>query len=100
MNYGGDVVVRLVGDLDASTAPWLLGRLCSSLSSADSAVYLDLSGVEFLDVSGARAVATIADAVRLAQVEIRVEGLRGAPLRTAKMVGLDQIVDADRSDEQ
>jgi anti-anti-sigma factor len=95
----GDVVVRLVGDLDASTAPWLLDRLWSS-PPAGSAVFLDLSGVSFLDVSGARAVARIVDAARLAQVEIRVEGLRGSPLRTARMVGLDQIVEIDRPDEQ
>ncbi len=98
-SHGAVIVVRLVGDLDASTAPWLLDRLCSSLRPA-AAVYMDLGGVAFLDVSGVRAVSTIADAVRLAQGEIRVEGLRGGPLRLAKMVGLDQIVEVDLPDEQ
>ena len=96
----GEVAVRLVGDLDASTAPWLLARLGTPLSSAGPAVYMDLSGVAFLDVSGVRALVTIADTVRLAQGEIKIGGLRGGPLRLAKIVSLDQIVDVAQPDEQ
>ena len=86
---GAGVVVQLAGELDAVTAPWLLGRMNESLCSVDRTVSLDLSGLTFLDVAGVRAVVALDDLVKQSAGKLEVRGLEGGPLRTARLLGLD-----------
>lgn len=96
---GGGVVVGLAGELDAVTASWLLDCLNERLTPAGRRVSLDLRGLTFLDVAGARAVVTLSDQVTKAHGRLEVMGLEGGPLRTSRVLGLDQFVAIGRSDE-
>jgi len=46
------VILRVLGELDSSTAPWLHEIVAPWLSSSVDSVILDLSGLEFLGVAG------------------------------------------------
>lgn len=46
------VMIRVLGELDTSTASWLHDIVASWLSSKVDSVILDLSGLEFLGVAG------------------------------------------------
>lgn len=86
---GAGVVVQLFGELDVVTAPWLVDRMRETLSPADRAVALELSGLTFLDVAGVRAVVEVDDLVKQADGKLEVRGLAGGPLSTARILGLD-----------
>ena len=51
----GEVIVRVVGEIDAATAPQLAQGLRQA-AEAGEAVALDLAGVSFIDSSGLRVV--------------------------------------------
>jgi anti-anti-sigma factor len=91
---GAGVVVQLFGELDVVTAPWLLDRMRETLSPADRAVFLELSGLTFLDVAGVRAVVEVDDLVKRADGKLEVRGLAGGPLSTARILGLDMSREA------
>jgi anti-sigma B factor antagonist len=53
---GGTVVVRLDGELDLTSAPLLEGEFDNPLVSGANRVVLELSGLEFIDSTGLRAI--------------------------------------------
>jgi len=57
---GGHLVLCLVGELDAATAPVLADAVTRALETAPATLVLDLSPTTFLDSSGARQLARAA----------------------------------------
>ena len=51
IHLNGDAVLRVVGEVDASTSP-MLHEACLDLASISDRLVLDLSGVTFMDSSG------------------------------------------------
>jgi anti-sigma B factor antagonist len=74
----GDVVLELIGELDAHTAPDLSDAVTSV---AGAGTVVDLSGVSFCDSSGLRAL------VAAVHAGARVD-LEGAPLQVLRVVEL------------
>ncbi|MFC6566711.1 STAS domain-containing protein [Actinoplanes utahensis] len=62
----GVVRVRAVGDLDAATVPVFRSRLSALLTDEGGGerVELDLSGIDFCDVAGLRALQAVGDAAQ------------------------------------
>jgi len=82
------IVVR--GDVDAATAPQLKAAIPSSGS-----VWLDFSGVTFLDSSGLSMLVTAHGAARERGDRLHVSGLSGGPLRVVQMTQLWDILCAE-----
>ena len=87
------VVVDVVGDIDADTAPLLLSALTHAVQR-NRRVCCDLSRVAFL---GAAAVNTILAALRHADITgcaFTVRGLHGIGARVFQITGLDAVLAA------
>jgi anti-anti-sigma factor len=90
---GGQQRLRLVGELDLSSAPMLddaLRHVCAANLAA--VVVLDLGGITFMDSSGLRSIMTAKDVCASAGVELRV--LPGQPQvqRLFEITGLHDLV--------
>lgn len=85
---GTGVVVELVGELDAMTAQWLLPHVRERVDPRCDPVRLDLSGLTFLDVAGARALSSLDGWVRHAGGRLEPCGLVGTPRRLMQILGL------------
>jgi anti-anti-sigma factor len=69
------------GDVDQATCPALVGALGEAAQGHDE-VHVDLSGVEFCDLAGLRAIVRFATAVR------RTVGLYGLPAQHRTVLGI------------
>jgi anti-anti-sigma factor len=89
----GQVVVRLVGDVDASTAPQVAEALSSSDLSTAPLVVVDLRGARFWDVSGLHVLAAFSTSFTAAGRYCRVVG---ASSTTRRLVELADFTSALR----
>ncbi|AXX31770.1 STAS domain-containing protein [Actinosynnema pretiosum subsp. pretiosum] len=86
------VVVRVSGELDASTTGPLRARLLDEVSRAPSALVVDLGAVTFCSAAGlSLLLATTADAERLG-VPWAVVGAQRAVRRPVTAAGLDAVL--------
>jgi anti-anti-sigma factor len=87
-NEGGATLIRVVGELDLSTAP----QLEECLRSAEANVVVDLSACEFIDSTG------IALLVRASQgsdgdgARIAICGLKQQVLRVLQVTGVEEMI--------
>jgi anti-anti-sigma factor len=81
----GEVVVRLIGDIDASTAPLIAEALSQSDLSTMPLVVVDVRGARFWDVSGLHVLAAFSTGVTASGRRCRVVG---ATAPTRRLVGL------------
>lgn len=92
---GAAVVVRLAGELDTETSARFLDALAGTLAAGDvQELELDLSGLTFLDVAGARALVRVHDQVTSAGGRVRAVGLDDNRLPAARVLGLGQYLHA------
>jgi anti-anti-sigma factor len=77
-------VVTVVGELDVAVAP----RVTTVLADLTGDIALDCAGLTFMDSSGLRALERAAQAASQNGHRLVIEGLAGAPLRTAELCGL------------
>ena len=85
----------LTGELDIESA----GRFQEAVAGAVAAhpgrvVHLDLTGLTFLDVSGARALATLHDQAVAAGGRVKVRGVDEDRLPAAAILGLNEYLQA------
>lgn len=85
-----EVFVRLSGRVDVDSSPDLRDRLRVLLSeeAVPETVIVDLAGVSYIETSG---IATLIEALRTArhrQLNLRLQGLRGAALRLFEVTGV------------
>ena len=89
----GRMVVRLAGELDMDTAPWLRLALEQMMGVGDNAeIILDLAHLRFLDCSGMSAMIL---GVRLASARNRVMRARNAHGTVEEMLrvtGVDELL--------
>jgi anti-anti-sigma factor len=81
--------LRLVGAADASNER-LLRAAVSAVESEQHRLVIDLSGLTFLDVAGARGLFTGTTAHRLRGDDVRLRGARGQVHRVLSLLGLDR----------
>ena len=95
------VVVRLTGDVDASTAPQLIRALQESAVTGAGAVVVDVAGARFGDSWGLQELALFTDALAPAGRRCRIVGAPADTRRLVRSAGLagrlelDGPVDAD-----
>ena len=95
------VVVRLTGDVDASTAPQLLRALQESAVTGAGAVVVDVAAARFGDSWGLQELALFTDALAPAGRSCRIVGAPADTRRLVRSAGLagrlelDGPVDAD-----
>ena len=85
---GGTATVVISGELDISGTPWLAAQLGNVLEDRPERLVFDLTGVGFIDVAGARLIASTAGALPAGRLPV----VRGAgPLirRVFALTGLD-----------
>lgn len=83
-------VVRALGEIDLYTAPRLQAALSAAAESRPARLLVDMSGVEFIDCAGVRALLRAEEACRRRRVRLVVTGLRRSARRLIAMLGADQ----------
>jgi anti-anti-sigma factor len=92
---GAAVVVRLAGELDTETSARFLEALERTLAAGEAQqLELDLSGLTFLDVAGARALVRVHDEVTSVGGRVRVAGLDEDRLPAARVLDLGRYLHA------
>lgn len=90
----GDVaVLRVVGDLDALTAPTLGTHMDIALTSAPSVLIVDITDVEFLASAG---ISMLVETHRLTArggISMRVVAEGPATSRPLRMMRIDEVID-------
>jgi anti-anti-sigma factor len=92
---GTDLVVLVAGDLDIESSGRFQDAVAETLAAhLGRAVHLDLSGLDFLDVAGARVLATLHDRAVAGGARVTVRGLDERRLPAAAILGLHQYLQA------
>lgn len=90
---GPSILARLEGDLDAASAPVLIGAIEPAIKQGASSVVLDCSALRFCDSSGLRALVTLhkmlPDGTNLSLV--RTSDLVREVLRVTALDGLFEV---------
>ncbi|MDP9430765.1 MAG: STAS domain-containing protein [Actinomycetota bacterium] len=89
------VVVRLTGDVDVSTALRLTSALQETAVVGCGAVVVDVAGVRFGDCSGLQVLALFSDALVPAGRRCRIVGAPAAVRRLVRSAGLDGRLELD-----
>ena len=97
-NGEGLTVVKLLGELDLSTAPQLEECL-EGLGPDGADVRLDLSGLSFCDSSGISAIVTAFKRVSKQGGRLSIASPQSAVLRVLEITGLFDYLSAPRSEE-
>jgi anti-sigma B factor antagonist len=84
----GTVVLRLIGELDIASAPRLEAAFGAAVPLAGR-VTLDLSGVEFIDSSGLRALLAVAGRATEQQRELTIRRPSLEVQRILELSGID-----------
>ncbi|WP_242908000.1 STAS domain-containing protein [Actinomadura terrae] len=89
---GGELLVRLAGEIDASNSSWLLGRLTTAITdrTAASAVVVDLTGINFCDASGISVLVNALKRCRGHQIALELAGAHGRVARILRLTGVDR----------
>ena len=87
------VVARLVGEIDASNAPWLGGRLRAELTNRSDALVVDLSTVTYIDSAGIALLFELAEDLRTHRQQLQLVIPEDSPIaRMATLTGLSDAV--------
>lgn len=87
-----EAVLRLHGDLDPHTAPFLADAVKGRIEAGDRTVVLDLSDVSFIDSSGLRAMLTAHRELSERDGELRLRNPSQTTMRLLEVTGLvDQL---------
>jgi anti-anti-sigma factor len=92
-------LLDVAGELDLATAPSLTAALQAALASGAREIWIDLSGVTFMDSSGLHALLAVRDRLHHDGRRLAVIAPSGPVRRLLELTGVDRIlaVFADRS---
>lgn len=91
----GQVVVRLTGDVDASTTPRLTTALQEAAVTGHGAVVVDVAGARFRDNSGLQVLAVFTDALIPAGRRCRIVGAPATTRGLVRSAGLGERLELD-----
>ncbi|GAA4228223.1 hypothetical protein GCM10022254_17790 [Actinomadura meridiana] len=91
---GGELLVMLAGEIDASNSGWLSGRLTAVVTgrAVASGVVVDLSKVGFCDASGISVLVNALKRCRSHQIALELAGAHGRVARVLRLTGVDQAL--------
>lgn len=87
------LVLRVVGEIDTSTAPLLRRHLTDACASPAAAVVAELSEVAFMGSAGLQLLGWSADWCAGRRVPFRVVATTRPILRVMQLSGMDQVLD-------
>jgi anti-anti-sigma factor len=92
-------VLNVAGEVDIATAPSLTAALQAASASCEREIWIDLTGVTFMDLSGVHALLAVSDQVRHDGRRLAVIAPGGSVRRLLELTGVDRIlgVVADRT---
>jgi anti-sigma B factor antagonist len=95
----GTLIVHVRGEIHLSTAPRFSRRLQESIDNGNTAIVLDLSGVEFIDSTGLSVLLNILRRVTQLQGRMALVCANPTVLRLFEITSLDETFDifADRA---
>jgi len=80
----GEVVcIRISGEIDLANAARVQDQINSSITNDVRTVLIDLTGLDYLDSAGLRVLFTLADRLRVLQMNLDLVVPRGSPVRKA-----------------
>jgi anti-anti-sigma factor len=82
--------VRLRGEVDLSTAPWLSEILTKAATATDSDLMVDLGRLAFMDATGLRVLLKACTETRARRQELILVGARGPVARILELTGLSE----------
>jgi anti-sigma B factor antagonist len=88
------LVVSVTGEVDVATAPELLDALAEA-TDRYATIFLDMSGVSFLDSTGLRALIAARESAGLAGVELRLSAASSVVENLLALTGMGQVVGWD-----
>jgi anti-sigma B factor antagonist len=90
----GDIpVVSIAGEIDASNAEEIAGRLRAALSNRSETLVVDLTGTTYLDSAGINVLFELSVALRERQQQLHLIVAQASPIaRMVAIVGLDAAV--------
>ncbi len=89
----GVVIVSVVGEIDAYTAPKIRGGIRAAITDPDTTrLRVDLTGVSFLDSSGISALIRCQSEADSHGVALVVANPQAQPLKVLDMVGLTEFL--------
>ncbi|MCI0685913.1 MAG: STAS domain-containing protein [Sporichthyaceae bacterium] len=83
----GRSVVLVSGQVDLATAPHLTRSLSEAIGAGATEITVDLTGVDFLDSTGIRALVQGARAAKQANATLYIRGARGWVARVLELTG-------------
>lgn len=91
---------KVVGEIDAFTAPVLRDRLASVENVQGLKAELDLSEVEYMDSTGLGVFVGFYKAVSLNGGHVKITGLNRRLNRLFEITGLNEIIDTEKKESE
>ena len=85
------IVLSLVGQLDALSAPELMPTIDSVVAQKRSMIIVDLTGLDLIDSSGVAAIVALYKRCKGAGGKLQVTGARDQPLAIFKLLRMDKV---------
>ncbi len=99
MQVGTDVVLAVSGEVDLENRDRIAGELNAAITNQATSVVLDLAETSYLDSAGLGILFTLAERLRLLQVDLVLLVPRSSVSRTViELSGLNQVVEVRISD--
>jgi anti-sigma B factor antagonist len=94
VHQNGSLVLRLSGELDMATVPLLREVVAELVSPHLRSVTIDMSGLDFVDLVGLRAISEVNLAVAAANTTFRLRAVSVTALRVIRVAELDDLMAA------
>ena len=89
------MLISVVGDCDMYNAREFLNNVTEKINSGFISVYIDFSGIIYLDSSGVGAIIKIIQLSKEKKVSLKFRGITGTPRRILKMSNILTIINED-----
>jgi anti-anti-sigma factor len=89
------MLISVVGDCDMYNAKEFLTNIAEKINSGFNSVYIDFSGIIYLDSSGVGAIIKIIQLSREKKVNLKFRGITGTPRKVLKMSNILTIISED-----
>ncbi|MDR1931309.1 MAG: STAS domain-containing protein [Spirochaetales bacterium] len=90
------LTVKISGDCDLYNAHHLFNDVTGRMNSGCRAMYVDLSGVPYLDSSGVGAVIRIIQHSKSKKIDIKFRGIEGTVRKVMRLSNILSIITEDR----
>jgi len=89
------MIISVIGDCDMYNARDFLTKIAEKINSGFISVYIDFSGVIYLDSSGVGAIIKIIQLSKEKKVNLKFRGITGTPRKVLRMSNILTIISED-----